>query len=178
MTTARTMPLSLDGLIASGPHPSLGLHADTYGRLIGSWQGEYRDYDRSGQVLSGLLEVHFVWVLQGLAVQDVWIAPTRAQRMGEVDLSQRNTYGTTLRVFDPEIEAWRVVWLNPQQRVRVDLVGRRVGDDIIQAGFYEDAPIKWIFTEITRESFFWQAFVLDTDGVSWFRQTEFRLRRT
>ena len=30
----------LDALVARGPHPSLGAHADTYGRLIGSWAGQ------------------------------------------------------------------------------------------------------------------------------------------
>jgi hypothetical protein len=30
------------------------------------------------------MEVHFGWVLQGLAVQDTWIAPPRSQRAGSL----------------------------------------------------------------------------------------------
>jgi hypothetical protein len=177
MSVIRTVPVLLDGLFASGPHPSLGEHAATYGRLIGSWAGEYRDFDRLGQVTSGEIEVHFAWVLQGLAVQDLWIAPSRAQRRAAGVPADRDTYGSTLRVFDAAIEAWRVVWHNPQKGVRVDLVGRRVGADVVQTGFYDNAPIKWLFTKITEQSFFWQAFSLEADGVSWFEQTQFRLRR-
>jgi len=177
MSTARIMP-ALAGLFANGPHPSLGDHADTYGRLIGSWEGEYRDFDRNGQVTGGEIEVHFAWVLQGLAVQDLWIAPSSAQRQAGGVPGDRDTHGTTLRVFDPGIAGWRIVWLNPQKQVRVDLVGRRVGDDIVQTGFYEDAPIKWMFTDITADSFVWQGFSLEADGVSWFEQTRFTLRRT
>lgn len=177
MPVTRVSPVLLDGLFASGPHPSLGDHADTYGRLMGSWEGEYRDFEPDGQVHSGEIEVHFAWVLQGLAVQDVWIAPARAQRQAVDPPADRDTYGSTLRVFDPAIGGWRLVWLNPRTGVRVDLVGRRVGDDIVNIGVYEDAPIKWMFTEITEQSFVWQGFILQPDGISWFEQTQFRLRR-
>jgi len=62
---------------AAGPHPSLGQHAATFGRLIGSWEGEYRDEEPGEPPETGLLEVHFGWVLQGRAVQDTWISPLR-----------------------------------------------------------------------------------------------------
>ena len=46
-------------LLASAPHPSLGEHADTFGRLIGSWAGTYRDRDPGGPEETGNMEVHF-----------------------------------------------------------------------------------------------------------------------
>jgi hypothetical protein len=171
------MSTLFDATVAPGPHPSLGKHAETYGRVIGSWNGEYEDLNDDGSPESGSLEVHFAWVLQGLAVQDVWIAPARAQRATHAP-AKRDTYGTTLRVFDPAAEVWRVVWLNPARNARVDLIGRRIGDDIIQLGTYKDAPVKWTFTHITPRSFTWQGLVLEADGVTWRRQTEFKLRRT
>lgn len=57
-------------LAAPGPHESLGAHAETYGWLIGSWRDEYTDYD-DDRVLRGAIEVHFAWVLEGRAIQDV-----------------------------------------------------------------------------------------------------------
>lgn len=167
----------LDTLIATGPHPSLGDHADTYGRLIGSWHGEYRDFSRSGQVATGSIEVHFAWVLQGLAVQDVWIAPSREQRALQDVTGERDTYGSTLRVFYPDTESWRVTWINPQKHVHMELTGRRVGDDIIQTGFFDGKPIKWQFTNITDDAFLWRAFSLEPDGVTWYEETRFTFVR-
>jgi len=129
------------------------------------------------------MEVHFGWVLQGLAVQDTFIAPPRAQRAGSI--LKRQTYGTTVRVFYPAIEAWRAVWLNPVAGVRTDLIGRRVGDDIVQfvlahgpSGQGADRPEKWVFSRITARSFLWQALVLEDDGLAWRVDTEFQLHRT
>ena len=166
-------------LHAAGPHPSLGQHADTFGRLIGSWEGEYRDQDDPGQPPeTGLMEVHFGWVLQGRAVQDTWIAPRRNAAAASGSTLKRQTYGTTVRVFHPELAAWRAVWLNPIKGERTDLLGRRIGDDIVQFCLDADRPEKWVFSEITVRSFRWRAFLLGDDGVTWRVDTEFHLRRT
>jgi hypothetical protein len=165
-------------LHAAGPHPSLGQHADTFGRLIGSWEGEYRDEDPGEPPETGLMEVHFGWVLQGRAVQDTWISPRRNAEAASGSTPKRRTYGTTVRVFHPELAAWRAVWFNPVVGERIDLIGRRVGDDIVQFCFWEDRPEKWVFSEITARSFRWRAFLLGDDGVTWRVDTEFHLRRT
>jgi hypothetical protein len=160
-------------LLAPGPHPSLGKHAETYGRFIGSWVGEYEDHMEDGRIESGSMEVHFFWVLEGLAVQDVWIAPKPRGNASHT----RDTYGTTVRVFDPAAQLWRVVWLNPKKNVRYDLVGQQVGDEVIQLGVHGDRQTKWLFTQITASSFVWRGYVMDKDGESWRLHTEFRLRR-
>jgi hypothetical protein len=183
-----------EALHAAGPHPSLGRHADTYGRLIGSWAGTYHDYPGGQREETGPMEVHFGWVLQGRAVQDTWIAPPRALRTdlvggvpGGKHLSQlqRQTYGTTVRIFDPKMEVWRSTWLNPVGGYHNELIGRRIGDDIVQictsqgtAGAGADRPEKWVFSRITARSFLWQALVLEDDGVAWRTTTEFQLHRT
>ena len=164
-------------LHAAGPHPSLGQHADTFGRIIGSWEGEYRDEDPGEPPETGLMEVHFGWVLQGRAVQDTWISPPRKVGLGGSTL-KRQTYGTTVRVFHPELAAWRAVWLNPVKGERIDLLGRRIGNDIVQFCLDADRPEKWVFSEITDRSFRWRAFLLGDDGVTWRVDTEFHLRRT
>lgn len=171
-----THPLQ-DALFTAGPHPSLGAHADTYGRLIGSWQGEFSDLTPDGEN-TGPMEVHFGWALQGKAILDVWIAPTRAFRTTSAPAS-RDTYGTTLRIFDPAIEAWRILWFNPARGfLRSELIGRRIGDDIIQVGLLDQTPAKWNFTDISPTQFVWRAYALGDDGETWTLATEFRLRRT
>lgn len=178
MSTPVPSPGFAETLLATGPHSSLGRHAETFGGVIGSWAGEYRDRRPGQPDETGTMEVHFGWVLQGLAVQDTWIAPPRGLRAGSV--LRRQTYGTTVRVFHADIEAWRSVWLNPVGGFRTDLIGRRVGDDIVQfcQGLGADRPEKWVFSRITARSFLWQALVLEDDGLTWRVDTEFQLRRT
>lgn len=161
-------------LVAEEPHPSLGVHADTYGRLIGSWRGVYRDPCDGGEEV-GPLEVHFAWILEGRAVQDVWMAPFPPAR--EISIARRQMFGTTIRVFDPQAEVWRVDWWNPCRGVHCSLVGRQVEADIVQTGYWDGHPQRWRFLDITRDSFTWQAHRLNKDGRSWELQTEFLLQR-
>jgi hypothetical protein len=161
----------IPALCASSAHPDAGEQADTYGRFIGSWSGTYRDTSVDGTLRTGEMEVHFAWVLQGRAIQDLWIARAPGSENG------RRTYGTTIRVYDPEIGAWRVTWINPPHNTRQELIGRRVGDDVVQMGYFGDRPGKWVFTDVTPDAFTWRGYLLEDDGTTWRLETEFKLRR-
>src|SRR5262249_7398041 len=66
---------------SAGRSPEIPESADAYGWLIGSWELEvlhYAGVDVSARQIKG--EVHFGWVLEGRAVQDVWIMPRRSER--------------------------------------------------------------------------------------------------
>ena len=95
------------GLAAPGRSAEIPESADAYGWLVGSWDLDVRNYwgDVSGLGLTG--EAHFGWVLEGRAIQDVWIMPRREERSGPIEKT-RNMYGTTLRVWDPAIQGWRI----------------------------------------------------------------------
>jgi len=172
-----------DRLVARGPHPSLGAHAETYGRLIGSWTGEVSVHPPDAPTVTTSAEIHFAWVLDGRAVQDVWITPALADRAARPaatpELYGTRLYGTTLRVFDPRRESWRVVWWDPPSGERAELEGRRVGagGDIVQFGTRDGWPIRWTFSEIRADSFLWQGHILEPAGSQWRLQGEFRMRR-
>lgn len=151
--------------------------ADAYGWLIGSWELDVRKYRVDVAELGLKGEAHFGWVLEGRAVQDVWIMPTRGERKGPPDRT-RNMYGTTLRIWDPAIEAWRVTWNNPVNGTRDELVGRWSGKDVVQGGTHSDGtPIRWIFTEITADGFHWMGEALEANGNTWKLEGEFLGRR-
>jgi hypothetical protein len=167
----------MDSLFATGRAPEIPESSDVYGWLVGTWDLDIKTYwkDVSSLGLEG--EVQFAWVLEGRAVQDVWIMPRRSDRSGPLDHGV-NSYGTTLRVWDKTLEAWRVTWVNPAQGARSELVGRRVGKDIVQLGHHADGtPIRWMFTEITNDSFRWTGEALEADGKTWKMQGDFRARR-
>lgn len=165
-------------LTSPGPAPEIPETADVYGWLVGSWELDVRRYagiDVSGRRLRG--EVHAGWALEGRAIQDVWIMPPRRERAGEPDRGM-NMFGTTLRVWDPTIQAWRITWINPVNGHREEQTGRRIGAEIVQVGARANgAPTRWRFTEITPDSFHWIGEALATDGVTWLVEGEFLARR-
>ncbi len=165
-------------LPASGRSPAIPDSADVYGWLVGSWELEVLRYwgiDVTARGLKG--EVHFDWVLEGRAIQDVWIMPRRADRTGNEETSQ-NMYGTTFRMWDPAIQAWRITWKNPAGGHYEEQIGRRIGQDIVQLGARPNGtPTRWTFTEITPDSFRWLGEALESDGKTWKLEGEFRARR-
>ena len=139
---------------------------DLYTWLIGSWTLDVIHYrqDLTGKGITG--EAHFEGILDGAAIQDVWLCRPCGM------------HGTTLRVWDPKIEAWRITWNNAAADRRDELIGRKIGADIVQIGAHADGtPIRWIFTEMTPTSFHWIGDALQTDGTTWKREAEFRAQR-
>ena len=60
-------------LQATGPHPSLGDQAKVFGRLVGTWDGEYNEFSKDGKTARSSGEWIFGWVMEGRAIQDLFI---------------------------------------------------------------------------------------------------------
>jgi hypothetical protein len=89
-----------------------------------------------------------------------------------------NRYGTTLRVYDPNIKAWHILWLNPVTQTYNTMIGRKVNDEIVQEYRDEDGALnQWIFSEITPNSFHWTGRSSHDEGKTWFVETEFFAQR-
>lgn len=165
-------------LTAGGRSPEIPESEDAYGWLVGSWELDIRVYwatDVSGRGLKG--EAHFGWALEGRAIQDVWIMPRLAERTPNLD-KRMNMYGTTLRVWDPSIQAWRITWINPAGDHREEQIGRWSGKNIVQIGVRPDGtPTRWMFSEITPNSFHWTGEALNPDGHTWKLEGDFRVTR-
>ena len=179
MTTTQTIPANFISLLhTAGPSPEVPESADIYGWLVGSWHLDvlhYRGIELSSQKLTG--EAHFGWVLEGRAIQDVWIMPRVSERNSNSDRTN-NMYGTTLRIWDAALQAWRIRWFNPVTGHEERQTGRKVGGDIVQIGARLDGtPTRWRFTEITPDSFLWLGEALEPDGRSWKLEGQFRARR-
>lgn len=161
-------------LVASARSPEIPESDDVYGWLVGDWKLEvchYLDLDVSSRPVG---RVHAGWVLEGRAVQDVWFYSHPSGEGKDATI----TYGTTLRVWDPAIKAWRINWINPARNHREEQIGRRIGTDIVQVGARGDGtPVRWMFTEITPDHFHWLGHRLDVDGKTWKLEAEFRAKR-
>jgi hypothetical protein len=166
-------------LHAAGPAPDRAEKLDLYGRLIGDWQAEITAYAADGTAHSGQGEIHFGWILEGRAIQDVWMIPRRKDRKPGAPAMPiaGNWYGTTLRIYDPALDAWRIYWIDPATNSFRYQIGRRQGDDIVQEGKTETGALsRWSFTEIAPDSFRWLG-QSSADGKAWRLVVEVRAQR-
>jgi hypothetical protein len=153
-----------DELAATGPWPGHESEMDLYGRLAGTWDVTNRYFvEESGEWINGTVVWTFGWVLAGHTVQDVmWFTGPAP------DGYPRRATGSTVRHYDPAAGAWTIVWFSPVGRVAT-LTGR-AGDDggIVQEGSQADGrPIRWLFTDVTAESFRWLGYISDDKGGTW-----------
>ncbi len=167
----------LQALRADGPAAGQASKMTLYDRVFGDWSVEVIDHLPDGARRVSRGEVHFSWVLEGRAIQDVWIVPARDLRDPGLP-KPGNRYGTTLRIYDPAEDVWRVTWFNPVTGATNQLVARQRGADIVQEGTdAEGARIRWSFTEIRPASFHWRGEVSHDGGQTWLLQAEFLGRR-
>ena len=153
-------------LVAAGPAADRAAQMALYGRFVGRWEMDATVHADDGGVHRGAGEIHFAWALEGRAIQDVWILPGVF-------------YGTTLRVYDPGIGAWHILWSDPVRQYYTRQIGRAEGRDIVQLGKADDGTdIRWSFRDITPNAFRWLGERSEDGGANWRLEAEFHARRS
>jgi len=156
---------------AIGPYPGLEEKLSTFGQFVGDWEileDRFFGSDGSETVLEG--EVHWCWILDGKAVQDVW--------MFRDDESKRMVpAGTTVRMYDPKIDAWHSVWITAERHEILSFLGRKIGNEIVLEGKFENDLLKWIFSEIMPNSFTWHEKKSSDLGKTWTLTERMKIRR-
>ena len=169
MSNSKSLEL-ITALHAGDPAPEPGEALDLYGQFIGDWDADIVTYTPDGKRHQGQGEIHFGWVLEGRAIQDVWMIPRRKDRRADTPAMPvaGNWYGTTIRVYDPALDAWRIYWIDPATNNYRQQVGRKHGADIVQEGTTETGALsRWSFTDITADSFHWKGEGSFDQGASW-----------
>ena len=165
-------PWEIQGLAAQGPNSESKEKLEIFGQFVGDWDIlECRHLQPDGTWAMQRGEIHWRWILDGRAVQDVWAT---------IDEKTHNAIpdGTTIRFYDPKIDAWRSTWISPTQGVVRTFTGRQVENEIVLEGkSTEGHRVKWIFSEITPNSFRWRAEETRDEGKSWSLKEEMRIQR-
>jgi hypothetical protein len=155
----------LNALHAEGPAPDRSDKMQLYGWLIGSWRMDATVIADDDSKHTARGRIAFGWVLEGRAIQDVWSLPGFF-------------HGTTLRVYDPGLDAWHILWNDPLKQYYTRQIGRARGKDIVQEGKNDAGDVlRWTFTDITPASFRWLGEKSRDDGKTWRLQAEFLVRR-
>jgi hypothetical protein len=73
-----------------------------YGRFIGDWETKVIAHAPDGARHEASGEIHFGWILEGRAIQDVWMIPRLAERPNAPPFPVGgNWFGTTIRSTTP-----------------------------------------------------------------------------
>ena len=160
----------LAGLMVSDrPRPEFAEAFTPFAPLIGSWDLDVSWYDDAGNVIRQTRgEWHFAWALDGRAVADIWITPSRAARATDGD----GEWGLTIRLWDPDLAAFRSTWLGPKNAVVMTFIGHP-GENSLVLEMREPTAYRtrWIFTEISETGFHWRNEDESEDGTITIRQT-------
>ncbi|MDX8528704.1 hypothetical protein RFM68_29955 [Mesorhizobium sp. MSK_1335] len=166
-----TMSPFLAALGSEGPSADRAKDMDLYAWLIGSWGMDTLHHLDDGTIQKWDGECHFGWVLEGRAIQDLWIRPKRP--------APSTMYGTTLRIFDPRIGGWYIIWSDPLNQDYARQIGRAEGKDIVQIGAdSRGLQTRWRFTAITADSFHWIGEERSAESDPWRITYEHFARRT
>jgi hypothetical protein len=160
-----------DLMVSDGPRPEYAEAFRPFAPLIGSWDLDVAWYDETGDVTRRTKgEWHFAWALDGRAVADIWITPSRAARATDGD----GEWGLSIRIYDPELNAFRSTWLGPKAAFVMPFIAHATGDTITLTS--QTAKTSWTFSDITDSSFHWRNEDEGADGQPILRQT-FEARR-
>ena len=121
---------------------------DFFGGLIGGRDIVWNDHLEEAEPRRVKGEWIFSRVLDGTAVQDLFIVPSREERLHDKHPSAE--YGTTLRIFNPKTMAWDIFYSCMGEAIR--LTARMVDDDIILTE-NTTKKMRYVFSDIVASSF-------------------------
>jgi hypothetical protein len=164
----------VSALGAAGPHLPRAPDADAklFDGFVGTWDCDYSFISPDGSVRRSSGELLFGWVMDGHALQDIWISyPQRGVASGRL-------IGTSVRFFDPIEQIWRIVFIAPQARGIIQVSGKSEADRIVLHGTDTGgANVRWSFNDIEADSFTWRGESSTDGGATWVLQEEHHMRR-
>jgi hypothetical protein len=157
-------------LAACSDCPTTGQHV-LHDRLIGTWNVRYINYPETGSTRHRQGEVRFGWILNGFAVQDVWIWHADAAYPVE-------RIGTTIRFFDLQLGSWRIVWIEPAAGTVIQLKGGEAEGRIVLVGHDTDRSLlRWSFNSIEATAFEWRGERSRDEGQTWRLESKYHMQR-
>jgi hypothetical protein len=158
-------------LAASAPHPSLGRQADLFGRFVGTWDADYSFIAEDGSVRHKRGEVLFGWVLDGHALEDIFLS------YPDSGSSERKMVAG-IRWVDPKSGRWTLAFVAPTFDVVVRMEGGAEGDRIVLRGKDSNGvSLRWSFNDIQPDSFVWRGESSHDGGKTWRLEEEHHMRR-
>lgn len=146
-------------LHSEGPDPRIKDKLMTFGQFVGDWniiEDKILREDGTWSTFTG--ELHWGWILGGMAVQDVW----------SFKGNEEEYRGTTVRFYNPDIDSWHSVWFSPEKKMIRVFTGRSIsGEIVLETRDPDGSFIHWIFYDVEKNSFSWRAEISQNGERDW-----------
>lgn len=149
----------LNALVSAQRSDKIPAEQDLFGALVGEWDFEWVDGHGSPRERHVKGEWIFSWILDGTAIQDLFICPSRDERKINPQLDAE--YGTTIRIYNPATQAWDIFYGCRGKATRLE--AKKEGDKIVLTEISE-GKMKWVFSHITESTFLWQRIELQSNN--------------
>jgi hypothetical protein len=161
----------INALSALGPHASLGDEARVFDRFVGTWDCDYTFFLADGSTKHSVGEIKFGWILDGQAVQDIWITYPK-------EAGKERGIGTTVRFFDTKLKTWRIIFVSPSPAALIAVQGGTEADRIVLRGIDDEGTmLRWSFNDIKPDSFNWRGETSRDGGKTWKLEEHHYMRR-
>lgn len=130
---------------------------DWFAPLIGDWLFDYSE--PNGRKLKG--EWYFRKVLEGTAVEDIFICPSRETK--QITPQPDAEYGAAIRIFNAKKHCYDMTYICTKYTVRLEV---HMVDGRIECTVTDNPSNKWVFSDITEDTFHWQNIDVLENG-SW-----------
>ncbi len=149
----------LEALYSSKRSKTIPEEYDFFGKLVGAWSILWTDNFGNDTPRAVKGEWIFAWVLNGTAIQDLFIVPSREERLQHTYPDAE--FGTTLRIFNPQTLAWDIFYGCTGTCFR--LTAYQVDDEIVLTENTE-GKMRYVFSEIDSNEFQWRKECMDENG--------------
>lgn len=142
-------------LLSSSKNEMIPAEDDWYAPLLGDWKFEY--YEPGGRHLKG--EWFFRRILEGTAIEDIFICPSRETK--ETHPQPDGEYGVAVRMYNKEERCYDMTYVCTKgtTRLRIQKEHGKIACTVL------DKPEnKWVFSEITENTFHWQNVTVLENG--------------
>jgi len=165
---------AIENLRAPNVHTGYEEKLRTFGQFIGVWDMDITLFNEKNQIFYHQPGVWmFSWILDGRAIQDVIVGPPRSD-----PANGERRMGTTIRYFNETTQRWHITFMTPTGQIYIHLEGGQKGDAIVLEGKDTDgSALRWMFTEITPQSFHWLGYTSPDNGKTWLLEQEMFAKR-
>ncbi len=137
--------------------------------LIGEWDIEWVDGKGTENERHVIGEWIFSEILNGDGVQDIFICPSRKERIYNPQPDAE--YGTTIRVYNPKKQKWDICYTCLGKMVYLE--AEKVEDRIVLTNLSNDKGMNlWVFDNISTSKFHWENKTSLDNGKTWITNGE------
>lgn len=129
-------------------------------RLVGTWDVSYEFVDKAGNARTNRGQVHYNWILEGKALQEIWTSDSESK--------EPRPFGTTINFYDPKRQRWTAVWVYPSQGETFQVSGGEVNGSFVLTGHDQSGALQRWSTSIVESDAVVGRFDISYDeGKTW-----------